>query len=262
MNVYLISTNLFRTVARFVSFLMKEKHKNQLTMKKILLTGIVILSTLFFAKAQTGHINNIVNNTSANRSSALGQNNRSTGLNSIVGGSYSLADDSHAFAFGKYVNATASNSIVFGMGQSNVNRLANNIANSFMIGFNTTTPSFFVRGFDKESPGYVGVFTTNPQSELDVKGTITTTGLKLAPGFGGKPVKPGDVLTAINGDGTVGWSTPSGSGGGPTYWKVNNKDIYFKTIDDFGSGNDGKVGIGTDSPKKIACSDRWVESHI
>lgn len=80
--------------------------------------------------------------------------------------------------------------------------------------------------------GAVGIGTEDPAAELDVIGTIRTTGLQMPTG-----AVPGWVLTC-DPNGNAFWS-PTGSGG-DSPWSENGSDIYY-------SG--GNIGAGTTSPQ-------------
>ena len=87
----------------------------------------------------------------------------------------------HSLALGAYTVASADYSTIIGKGRSfPVIKLANQIENSFMIGYmnsdTDTIPEFFV----KESR--VGVNTDNPQYSLDVVGTINASEAVLVNG--------------------------------------------------------------------------------
>jgi hypothetical protein len=218
-------------------------------MKRFILLLVSLVFSVIFSIAQTGNGNqNTVTSGQPEYSSALGDYNTSTGNYSFVGGSNSHALGSHSLGFGKYVTANGDGSIVLGSGKTGIGGiipLVNGIPNSFMVGFNTTIPSLFVQEFGKYEPGYVGIFHTNPETELDVMGTITTRGLIFKPDG---TLEDGMVLTADGTTGLVKWATPAGADKG--YWAENGNDIYFKGINFGGLTPPGNVGIGTDSPEE------------
>jgi len=130
--------------------------------------------------------------------------------------------------------------------------LTNSIPNSFMIGFNTTRPSFFVESFKGMSNGYVGIHTDDPQTELDVNGVLTTNQM-LIDGTEKMFTMPygatnGWVLTC-DADGKATWQNPvSGPGShSPGFWTANGNNIYFNNIDQHPMGN---VGIGVMNPSE------------
>jgi hypothetical protein len=217
-------------------------------MKKLFLLGLFLFLTIACVKAQPGHGTNNENagiNT-INKGTALGDYNDSKGQYAFIGGSNSKALGSHSFGFGKYVKANGDGSIVLGSGKTGIGGiipLVNGIPNSFMVGFNTTIPSLFVQEFGKYEPGYVGIFHTNPETELDVMGTITTRGLIFKPDG---TLEDGMVLTADGTTGLVKWA--KSNGGGDSYWAKNGNNIFFNGIDQGGPMIEGDVGIGTNAP--------------
>lgn len=229
-------------------------------MKKLFLLGFMLFCSTSFLLAQTGiGPDNVVTNSSPNFSTGFGDNNTSDGQYSFAGGSFSSATGSHSFGFGqnvvsnstgsfalgKFVEAIAENSWIIGTGflkEAKWESYKSTNSNSLTIGFNMLErPSIFVSPFDIQGTGggYVGIHNTSPTSELDVKGTITTNGLKLAPVLGGG-ITPGDVLTAIDNLGNVGWATPSGGGSGESLWGIVGSTNHINYLD-------GNVGIGNES---------------
>ncbi|MBN1337766.1 MAG: tail fiber domain-containing protein [Bacteroidales bacterium] len=102
-------------------------------------------------------------------STALGWNTNAGATRSVAIGTNSSASGTDAIALGMYVTAgTASNTITMGKGIDNTNRLTNDVANSLMVGFNTTTPTLFVGGSNHR----VGIGTSSPEYKLQVDGTI------------------------------------------------------------------------------------------
>jgi hypothetical protein len=87
-------------------------------------------------------------------------------------GNVATASGQAAVAMGQHVTAgPATNTVVIGKGADYSNPLVNNVANSLMVGFGTTTPTLFVGGTNSR----VGILTSSPQSALDVNGTVQAT---------------------------------------------------------------------------------------
>ncbi|MDR0969405.1 MAG: hypothetical protein LBM67_02555 [Lentimicrobiaceae bacterium] len=89
---------------------------------------------------------------------SFGRDNQSIGKHSFVTGLNSVASEEQSvamglcvastapasFAMGRFVKATASNSFIIGGGLGPNNYLTNNNTGSFMVGFNSNKPTFFV----------------------------------------------------------------------------------------------------------------------
>ena len=213
-----------------------------MNMKKLFLLVSILFTTTYLSYGQTGTGSNTVNSSNPEYSTALGTGNTSTGYYSFIGGSNSEATGSHSFGFGQYVQSTADFAFIFGKGKDdNTGTLdfINNTPNSFMIGFNTTTPSFFVESFHIKGGGFVGIHTTSPTSELDVNGVITTLGFRM-PQLG---VLDGYVLTYDAEEDKAVWAQPiGGTQGGDGYWTSNGEHIHFVSAN--GPLGNGNVGIG------------------
>lgn len=104
-------------------------------------------------------------------STAMGRYTTADGQASTAMGYYSTASGAYSTAMGYYTTASADYSTVIGSGQDASNPLVNNVPNSLMVGFGSTTPTLFV------GSTFVGIGTTNPQSTLDVQGDISAGGL-------------------------------------------------------------------------------------
>jgi len=125
---------------------------------------------------------------------------------SVAMGQYATASGTQSIAAGKWVTAgTASNTFVLGVGLSLASPLVNNTANSLMVGFGATTPTFFVGGASQ----YVGVKTSAPETELHVEGTITVDQKLEADDSGGLELATDEGTTRIklNDNGNVGIGT-------------------------------------------------------
>ena len=223
-------------------------------MKKILLFGFILFTTISVVFAQVGHDNTNTNAGSpgalGNYGTAFGSNNNVPGQYAFIGGSHSEASGSHSFGFGFRVKTTAAYSFVIGRGPLNTGSISpfeNNIWSSLKIGFGTPNnqPSLMVTGVGQESKnspvyyGYVGIFTDNPGSELDVNGTITTVGFKLPTGANNNYVLTCDA------NGNAHWAPPlGGTQGGNGYWSLQTgtNNIYY------GLNYSDKVGIGLSNP--------------
>jgi len=223
-------------------------------MKKYLLLFFILSSSIYLSFGQVGQDNTNTNAGSpgalGNYGTALGSSNDVPGQYAFIGGSNSFATGSHSFGFGKYVKASADFSFVLGSGRTVLAPLENSIPHSFMIGFNTTRPSFFVESFNGMSDGYVGIHTDDPHTELDVNGVLTTNQI-IIDGTEKMFTMPygatnGWVLTC-DADGKATWQDPvSGPGShSPGYWTNNGDNIYFNNIENHPLGN---VGIGLLNP--------------
>jgi hypothetical protein len=110
---------------------------------------------------------------------ASGANSVATGASTDVSGFASLAfggfdtevTGDYSCAIGTYLTAgPADDTYVIGRGQDVTNHLVNNIQKSFMVGFDSTTPTLFVDGSS------VGIGTTGPDGKLDI---LSTSGPQL-----------------------------------------------------------------------------------
>jgi len=117
--------------------------------------------------------------------SAIGRYTTATGHYSFAGGIYSVAEGSASFAFGnrvrvhggssmaigRFINITASAAMGIGLGFDIDNPLVNNVPHSFMIGFGSTKPTFFVgESIGVNSTGRIGIGNvTDPQAKLHIR---------------------------------------------------------------------------------------------
>jgi hypothetical protein len=106
-------------------------------------------------------------------SAAMGYNANTTGSYAIAMGHHTNADGHTSVALGQYVNAgPADHTIILGKGVDDFNYLVNNIENSLMVGFDTTSPTLFVGGTNHR----VGVGTSSPTRKFWVSGDAGGTG--------------------------------------------------------------------------------------
>ena len=215
-------------------------------------------------------VNALRNNTEGSNNTACGISalvaNTSGDTNTALGGSslYSNTNGSKNVAVGymaaRYTNTggnlqTPENSVYIGY---DARGLGDDDSNSIVIGYQARGlgVNTVVLGNDSITTtalkGNVGIETTDPGSELDVKGTIRLSGsssgyVGLAPATAaGDTVytlpaadgSDGHVLTT-DGSGTLSWAA---AGGGSSPWTESSGDIYRSS---------GKVGIGTVSPTRI-----------
>lgn len=111
-------------------------------------------------------------NASGTAAVAMGQNTTASGAASVaIGNNATAGGADNTIAVGQYVNATSANAIVIGQGVSNGSRLVNNVSNSLMVGFNSTSPSLFVgpNSGNADNRGNVGIGTSTPASRLVVQ---------------------------------------------------------------------------------------------
>lgn len=121
---------------------------------------------------------------SGSTSTAIGSNSTAYGPFSIAIGSFCYSEGQsisigqgakanaiQSYALGKYIETNASGAITLGSSISGYS-MVNTIPNSFMVGFNSIVPTFFISeseavpGFN--GTGKVGIGTTNPVARLQV----------------------------------------------------------------------------------------------
>jgi len=95
-------------------------------------------------------------NASMNSSTAMGYQAIASGGASIAMGENLTASGTNSIAAGRFVTASAQNSITIGKGMDFNNRLINNTTDSFMVGFDRTTPTLTVSSYNVVINGYDG----------------------------------------------------------------------------------------------------------
>ena len=107
-------------------------------------------------------------------STAMGENSIASGTYSFAIGDHTTASGLASVTMGRWVTAGgANNTIVLGLGVSDVTRLVNNTASSLMVGFNSDIPTLFVgTSSGAGTTGNVGIGTATPDNALDVDGFI------------------------------------------------------------------------------------------
>ena len=163
-----------------------------------------------------------------------GTSNTASGVRStIVGGAVNKANGDHAVVVGGGSNK-ANGSFSFAAGQSA--HAEHDGAIVFQAhGTNTIVEDFLSTGDNQfliSASGGVGIGKNDPQSELDVAGTVTATGLTLPTG-----ATDGYVLTT-DANGVATWqAAPTG---GASVWAVNGNNTFYNT---------GDVGVGKNNPQ-------------
>jgi hypothetical protein len=178
-----------------------------------------------------------LNQASGPFSIALGRESKALDHAAIALGYHAEAKVGNTIAIGKFVEATSSSAITIGTGTgTGSNMLRNNFSHSFMLGFYSNVPTFFVGPSDGAgTTGSIGIGNmTAPQAKLhmlsdeDEAATLKlehrTTGTKRYAeiGLGTHRIRAGNTENMV-------FSTPDA-----------NKDFVFEN---------GNVGIGVSSPK-------------
>jgi len=103
---------------------------------------------------------------------ATGYNTEASGDYSYTMGNSTTASGAYSLAVGQWVTAGfADNTVAIGKGVNDVNRMTNNTANSFAVGFNSNLPTIFVGPASGIGTyGKVGIGTVTPATMLDLRG--------------------------------------------------------------------------------------------
>jgi len=111
---------------------------------------------------------------SGTASFAIGLNTIASGDPSFVIGNAAATSGNNSFVMGRFIDVQVNNAFAFGTGFNSANPLSNiNFPNSFMIGFDSNRPTFFVQA--PVTPGIgavgrVGIGTTSPAELFHVAG--------------------------------------------------------------------------------------------
>lgn len=103
--------------------------------------------------------------------SAIGKDNQATGIASLAFGFKNITQGHYSTTIGKYlqINTNVNSAIIIGSGNSDTDKLISNIGNSFMVGFNSNLPTFFVGGSNGQSTtGRIGIGTSSPLAKLHI----------------------------------------------------------------------------------------------
>lgn len=117
---------------------------------------------------------------SAQDSMAFGSLTVASAQYAVVMGVSSTASGIGSAAHGQWVTSSAKNAMTIGKGVSDSVRLTNATESSFMVGFNSTVPTFFVSaGSGAGTYGQVGIGTTSPLagSLIDVEGVLNSASI-------------------------------------------------------------------------------------
>lgn len=192
--------------------------------------------------------------------STLGMSNQATDSAAFASGKEAYATGQFSTAIGHYVKATNNNGIVIGFGDyTNHNYLQNTLQNTIMFGVGSTTPYLTIR--NEGSYHGIGIKTSEPASELDVNGTITAIGLKLANGTEDDVLKCDSTGNAV-------WTTPAWITSTATSGKIfstRGVAVGASTGDEiFGTLQIGKefafYGAGISESKLITNNYKWVNT--
>ncbi len=151
-----------------------------------------------------------------------------------------IASRDNSLAIGQFVTANNTRSAVIGSGRTNGSRLVNSVADSLMLGANSTVPSITIESAPSAGvAGFVGIGgVTNPGYALDVSGDINLTGGNFK--INGVNLPTSTTLASGTTTGlltSADWTTFSS---GSSKWTQNaSGDIYRAT---------GFVGLGISLP--------------
>jgi len=116
---------------------------------------------------------------------ATGYNTEASGDYSYTMGDSTTASGAYSLAAGQWVTAgIADNTVAIGKGVNDVNRMTNNTANSFAVGFNSNLPTLFVGpATGIGTYGKVGIGTVTPATMLDLRGDFNVGSNTGADGY-------------------------------------------------------------------------------
>lgn len=205
-----------------------------------------------------------ITNNSTGWSVTLGTGNANDAFNSFAFGRFVQTSGSGSFAMGErvFTTNTATHGFLLGTGFDPSNPLTNNIANSFMVGFNSTVPTFTI--ISTTTPGIgatgrVGIVTTTPGNTLEItSNTANPSGLRFTnlisssptvsnPGTGVLSVDPsGDVILVPDGGGTATLNANNGA----TVMNISGTDYvqWGQVNSGNGSLNGGELLHDTEIP--------------
>ncbi len=118
-------------------------------------------------------------NTGVN-SHSLGYNNATSGTGSLAFGYDNTASNTYSQTYGSNLTSSAFGAMVIGRGRDSANKIVNNIANSLMIGMDSTIPAIYVApGGGVGTDQQVGFGTTSPLagSLVDVDGVLNSASI-------------------------------------------------------------------------------------
>jgi hypothetical protein len=168
---------------------------------------------------------------------AMGEQALANTGGSIAIGQEVEADGSSSVVIGKSITASGSNSYVIGTGYNSFNHLTNDVDNSLVVGFGTTTPTLFVGGASER----VGIGTDNPKRNLQIhREGPSDSWLQFTNGNSGDGANDG-LIVGLSLAGTAGFVTNMEPSSTLHLGVAGSSEI---TID-----ADGEVGIGTLYPR-------------